>query len=129
MVSELDELRGAVELHGTSRQRADFLHHEVLTRFRRERFVVSDETLALALRGLELRQQDGDILSLGHSHFSTGLARTCRFEPNEAKTQLQAALIAAERTGDVIRLSPTVNYLAMIEPVLHDDTAAGRAST
>jgi hypothetical protein len=64
MVSELDELRGAVELHGTSRQRADFLHHEVLTRFRRERFVVSDETLALALRGLELQQQDGDILSL-----------------------------------------------------------------
>ena len=58
MVSELDELRGAVELHGTSRQRADFLHHEVLARFRRERFVVSDEIVALALRGLELQQHD-----------------------------------------------------------------------
>ena len=127
MVSELDELRGAVELHGTSRQRADFLHHEVLTRFRRERFVVSDETLALALRGLELRQQDGDILSLGHSHFSTGLARICRFEPNEAKTQLQAALIAAERTGDLILLSRSLNYLVMVERVRQNANAAGRA--
>src|SRR5204862_7055373 len=127
MVSELDELRGAVELHGTSRQRADFLHHEVLPRFRRERFVVSDETLALALRGLELRQHDGDILSLGHSHVSTGLARICRFEPNEAKTQLQAALIAAERTGDLILLSRSLNYLVMVERVRQNENAAGRA--
>ena len=127
MVSELDELRGAVELHGTSRQRADFLHHEVLTRFRRERFVVSDETLALALRGLELQQQDGDILSIGHSHFSIGLARICRFEPNEAKTQLQAALIAAERTGDLILLSRSLNYLVMVERVRQNANAAGRA--
>jgi class 3 adenylate cyclase/tetratricopeptide (TPR) repeat protein len=127
MVSELDELRGAVELHGTSRQRADFLHHEVLSRFRRERFVVSDETLALALRGLELQQQDGDILSLGHSHFSLGLARICRFEPNEAKTQLQAALNAAERTGDLILLSRSLNYLVMVERVRQDANAAGRA--
>lgn len=128
MVTELDELRGAVELHGTSRQCADFLHHEVLTRFRQERFVVSDETLALALRGLELRQRNGDILSLGHSHFSVGLAHICRFEPNEAKTQLQAALSAAERTGDLVLLSRSLNYLVMVERVRQNTNAAGGAA-
>src|SRR5438067_1627081 len=119
--------RQALEQIKLAGERADFLHHEVLTRFRRERFVVSDETLALALRGLELRQQDGDILSIGHSHFSTGLARICRFEPNEAKTQLQAALLAAERTGDLILLSRSLNYLVMVERVRQNANAAGRA--
>ena len=89
---EVNAIRVCVEAHGNARQRSEFLHRSVLMRFRQERYVVSDETVALALQALRDRQQTGDLLGLGHAHFLVGLARLCRRELAETEKELQAAL-------------------------------------
>ena len=127
MAREVNALRNVVELHGTSRQRGDFVHCQVLMRFRQERYAVSDETLALARKVFELREKDGDLLSLGHAHFVAGLAHVCRLELVQSEEELRAALKVAERTGDLTLLARCLNYLVLIERRRQDVGAAEHA--
>ena len=114
MQRQVDALRKPVNRRGTSRQQATFAERIFLMRFRRERALASDETVALAWRSLEFWQAAaGDLLQIGHAHFRIGLAYVSRGEAAPAEAQLRAAEAICHRTGDIILLSRSLTYLVL----------------
>jgi eukaryotic-like serine/threonine-protein kinase len=126
MARQVSAIQNVVETQGTPRQRAVFSERIVLMRFQQERYVISDETIALAQRSLAFRQEAGDLLPIGHAHFRLGLAYVSCNELSAAQEQLKAAEAIGQRTGDIVLLSRCITYLLLVERRRGDTRAARR---
>jgi len=99
---------------GTPIQRARLASVLTLMRLRRDRYMASDETLAVGEEALAAANAARDAGLLIDGHFGLGLIRLVRRELQEAEEQLQIALGLAERTGDAIRKSRCLTYLMVV---------------
>lgn len=92
------ELEPLVEATGTPVQRADLYHVALQDAFRRERYVLSEETERLARQTFEAGRAVGE----WDAHFTLGFALLWRGRLAEAQEQLAAGLADARHVGDVL---------------------------
>ncbi|MGD9048291.1 MAG: AAA family ATPase, partial [Anaerolineae bacterium] len=114
MAELAEQVQPAVEQYGTPVQRAWFLQALVVTAWERDRHRPSDQTLASALAMLTASQEADDAGIIGMSQFMVGYARLWRDELEKAEDALQAALLQAERIGDVVLESRCLTYLTLL---------------
>jgi tetratricopeptide (TPR) repeat protein len=114
-ISELAEkVRFNVERYGTPAQRVNFFLSLTNMNYRRDRYVVSEETLALCRAALVISQEAGNPSIIAWARFMLGFGHLWRGELREAEEQMQAALTLAERAGDVVHQSRCLTYLTIL---------------
>jgi tetratricopeptide (TPR) repeat protein len=100
LAERVNETQSAVERYGTTDQRAVFCHTLVLLAFRRERFVISEETLGHAQAALAASEEAGNLRLIAHTRFALGFAHLWHWDIEEAHGHLAAALELTERIGE-----------------------------
>jgi len=117
-VQEISQLveksRSLVERYGTPSQRAAFFVRLVLLAYRRDRYVVSQETLAHARTALAASQESDNLSEIGFAQFVLGFTHLWHGDLDEAEEQMLAGLKLAERAGDVTLQSRYLTYLAVL---------------
>jgi tetratricopeptide (TPR) repeat protein len=108
-----EKVRPAIERYGTPSQRSKFFSDLALMTYRRDRYVISDETLAYNSQALSAAQQSGSPGELAWAQFLSGFSRLWHGDLNEAEETLQASLQLCERTGDVTTQSRCLTYLTV----------------
>ena len=114
MTEFVEKTRPIVEQYGTSAQRAEFFMSILDLCFRRDRYVISEETLSYARSALSTSQETGDELLIAWMQYNLGFAYLWRGEMDAAEEQLHFALAVQERTGNVARQNLCLTYLATL---------------
>ncbi len=116
-VEEMDELiaalRPVVEAHGSSERRAQFFQSQMQLNLRRDRYVVSEQTLAFARSALGACQAAASSEELPMAQFNYGFALLFNNSIDAAEQELQAALALAVRAGDSAQQARCLTYLAL----------------
>jgi hypothetical protein len=81
---------------------------------RRDRYVISDETLAHAEASLTASLQSNDPVVIAGCRFGLGFVHLWRGNLDSAEQELQASLPMAERTGDATTRVLCLTYLTII---------------
>ncbi len=110
----VEKIRPAVEQYGTPPQRSKFFTALVLTAFGRDRYTVSDETLANAEVALTAIQEGGTPGEIALTQIVLGFSHLWRGELDEAEEHMQDALKLAERTKDITVQSRCLSYLTLV---------------
>jgi adenylate cyclase len=113
-MSELAKIRSSVEQHGTPSQCISFFLCLASMNNRRDRYVVSEETLAFCRIAVAIGQETQDAGDIAWARFVLGFSQLWRGDLGEAEKQMQAALALAERTGDIVHQSRCLTYLTIV---------------
>jgi class 3 adenylate cyclase/tetratricopeptide (TPR) repeat protein len=114
MAALAEKARPAVEQYGTPDLRSRFFQGLVIMAQRRDRYVISEETMADAQASLEAIRESGKPSAMALAQFALGFNHLWRGELNEAEEDMQAALELAERIGDVVVQSRCLTYLTIL---------------
>ena len=109
-----EDVRPIMESRGSPIQRAKFLQRLDLARFRRERYALSDETLATCRATLKASEEAGNLAVLCDGRFGLGFAHLWRAELREAEQYLTAARQLAQSIGSTFQLILCLTYLAVL---------------
>jgi tetratricopeptide (TPR) repeat protein len=109
-----EKIRPIVEQHGTPVQRARFFLELVGVSNRRDRFIVSEQTLAYSRAYLEATQELGSLWQIAHARFVLGFSLLWRGEFDEAKEQMDTALELMARMGDIAGQTQCLTYLTAV---------------
>jgi len=110
----VEKIQPIVELHGTPLQRVGFFLTLILANNRRDRFIVSEQTLAHSRAYLEAAQESGSLRSIAHARFVLGFNLLWRGRLDEAKEQLTAALDRTVRVGHTYLQTQCLTYLTVV---------------
>jgi tetratricopeptide (TPR) repeat protein len=113
MARLVEKTRQAMERHASPGQRADFFSCQVLMAFRRDRYVISDETLSHARSAADAAPQAEQSAQLGWPAFVLGFTHLWRGDMKEAEELLRDTLGLTERTGDVMLQMLCLTYLTI----------------
>jgi DNA-binding SARP family transcriptional activator/predicted DCC family thiol-disulfide oxidoreductase YuxK len=113
-MSELAKIRPSVEQHGTPSQCISFFLCLASMNNRRDRYVVSEETLTFCRIALAISQELEDVGEIAWARFVLGFSQLWHGDLDEAEKQMQAALELAEQTGDVVHQSRCLTYLTIL---------------
>jgi tetratricopeptide (TPR) repeat protein len=108
-----EQAQSVVEQYGTSAQRVNLLLSLASIHFRRDRYAVSEDTLALCRTALAISQEAGDLSNTAWARFMLGFGLLWHGDVREAEVQIQAALKLAQRRGDVVHQSRCLTYLTI----------------
>jgi hypothetical protein len=115
---ELEELvkrvAPLVEQQGTAMQRGLLFQGLVLAAYRRDQYVVSDETLGHAEAAVDAFSNVGSPSDLCMAQFSLGFCHLWRDELSEAARLFHAGLALAERIGDAANRTLCLTYLTVL---------------
>jgi len=111
---QVEKIRPVVEQHGTPVQRVRFFLELVLANNRRDRFIVSEQTLAYSRAYLEAAQESGSLHSIAHARFVMGFNLLWRGEFDEAEEQMNTALKLMARMGDINGQTRCLTYLTIL---------------
>jgi len=114
MTELVEKIRPVVEQHGTPLQRARFFLTLVLANNRRDRFIVSEQTLAYNRAYLEAAQELGSLSTIAYARFVLGFNLLWDGELDKAKEQLNTALELAVRVGDIYFQTQCLTYLTIV---------------
>ena len=106
-------VKPVVERVGTPRQRGAFFNALLLMELRRTRYVVTEEMLGYGDAYVAAQREVGDPGESGVAHFMNGFAHLWHGDLDTAEEELQAALGAAKRTGDVTTQARCLTYLTV----------------
>jgi tetratricopeptide (TPR) repeat protein len=124
-VGALEQLAQKVEPHlgphATAVQRARFFQALTMAGFRRDRYAISPETLAVAREALAASYAAGDPSLIMMNEFMVGFSLQWRNELEEAERLLQSSLQKSERAGDVVLQSRCLTYLGIVARKRRDD--------
>ena len=109
-----EKARPAVEQYGTPDLRSRFFQGLVIMAQRRDRYVISEETMAYAHAALESIRKSGKLNTIALAQFALGFNHLWRGELHEAEEYLQTALELADRIGDVVVQSRCLTYLTIL---------------
>lgn len=109
------KLRPIVMEHGTLVQWAEFLENVALDGMRRDRYQVSDATLADQQAALVAWRATNDQGGIANNQFSLGFCRLWRRELDAADTELQGALQRATAVGHARVRLLCITYVAVLE--------------
>jgi class 3 adenylate cyclase/tetratricopeptide (TPR) repeat protein len=99
----IERVRPVVEAHGSAEQRKGFLLNVVGLFIRRDRYLLTDETLEVARAAFAI--PEADLLSSGWARFNLAFALLWHGDMDEATTVLRECLAEAERCGDALLTS------------------------
>jgi class 3 adenylate cyclase/tetratricopeptide (TPR) repeat protein len=108
----IDRVRPVVEEHGSAEQRKGFLLSVVGLSIRRDRYLVTDETLEVARAACAIPQ--ADLLSSGWARFNLAFALLWHGDLDEATAVLRECLADAEQSGDALLRSRSLTYLMVV---------------
>lgn len=121
LTNEIDELtalaekmRPTVERYGTAPQQSRFFSSLAQAGYRRDRMVMSDETLALAIAAFKAWQESGSAVETGRAVFGVGFCHLWRGEYDEAERMLIYGLSLAEKIGDIVTQTFYVTYMTVL---------------
>jgi DNA-binding SARP family transcriptional activator/tetratricopeptide (TPR) repeat protein len=109
-----DQVRPVVEQHGTPTQCISFFLSSASMYSRRDRYVVSAETLAFCQTALAISQESESLAEIAWARFMLGFSQLWCGNLDEAEKQMQEALELAQRTGDVVHQSRCLTYLTIL---------------
>ncbi|MGD8397565.1 MAG: AAA family ATPase, partial [Anaerolineae bacterium] len=112
--AELAEIRALVEEHGAPTQRVYFLTAIAAMNDRRDRYVVSEETLELCQTAVNIAQASGSPNAIISARFDLGFNQLWRGDLDQAEQHMQAALALAEETGNAVQRSRCLTYLTVL---------------
>jgi tetratricopeptide (TPR) repeat protein len=129
MVALAEQIRPEIDRNGTPHERVQFYFALMLTAIRRDRYVVSDETLGMFDAQLAAAEETRNPIDLADGVFGLGFAHLWRGELHEAEERLLATLKLAERTpigrmGNLRALALT--YLTVLQRKRGDVAGARR---
>jgi DNA-binding SARP family transcriptional activator len=110
----IEKMQPVVESYGTAAQATSFFIAAAIRNFRRDRYVIPEETLAYADAALAASQKSGNARTIAQALFSSAFCRTWHGDLNEAQEQFHDALKMAERAGDALLQSQCLTYLAIV---------------
>jgi tetratricopeptide (TPR) repeat protein len=116
-VKEMDaivaKLRPVVEGHGTRSQRVRFFENQQMVSMRRDRYVVTEETLGYARLALDACSGSEKLEELPVAQFGYGFALLFHNSLTAAVRELEAAEELARRAGDSAQQARVLAYLAL----------------
>ncbi len=110
----IEQTRPVVERYGTREQRATFFQSLLMMNLRRERYVVSKETLEYARLSLAARLESENESAIAWARFYLGFASLWHGDLEQAEEQLQVAQVISEQTGDMTLQSRNLTYLTVL---------------
>jgi len=113
MLELVELVRPAVERYGSPIQRGKFYSNTALAMMGRDRYVISDEILALNRQALSILKEVGVGSDYIFAEFSLGFSLLWHGDLDEAEKQLLNSLQASERMGDVTIKTRVLTYLAI----------------
>ncbi len=114
MAARIEKARPIVEQYGTIDQRGDFLLAVNTCTLMRDRYIVTEETLASCRETLAINQQRGNRGTIGFSHFALGLCFLLTGRLDEAEEQLRIVLGIAEKGESAIMQVRCLTYLPFV---------------
>jgi DNA-binding SARP family transcriptional activator len=109
-----EQARPVVEAYGTPSQNVNFILSLESISLRRNRYVVSEETLASIEEALKISQESGNPGELAWVKFLLGFAYLWYGDLDQAAELMLAALDTAEHRGDVVHQSRCLTYLTIL---------------
>ncbi len=114
-ISELaEQARPVINQCGAPRQRISFLLSLGSIVWRRDRYVVSEEIIALCREALDISKELEDAGEIAWARFGLGFNQLWHGDFDEAEQQMRAALALAEQTGDIVHQSRCLTYLTVL---------------
>jgi DNA-binding SARP family transcriptional activator len=109
-----ERCRPVVERYATPLQRGEFFQGLSLWGFRKERYALSDETLAHARASVDAFRESGDANALTLAVSGLGFALLWAGHLDEAEQTMLVGLEQAERSGDVAVQARVLTYLTVL---------------
>ena len=114
MAALVRQVRPVLERHGTPAQRSDFFGSLLFMASRRDRYVISDETLAYGRARLAAAEEMGEPFQVATAQFNLGFSLLFYSNLDEAERRFLEALGFAERAGDVTLQARSLTYLSIL---------------
>jgi hypothetical protein len=114
VIARAEKARPVIERYGTALQRSRFFSSLSQAGFLRDRFITSDETLALRMEAYKAWQESDSAVDTGRVIFGVGFCHLWRGEYEEAEQALLYGLSLVEKTGDLVTQTMYVTYLTML---------------
>jgi tetratricopeptide (TPR) repeat protein len=114
MLTLVERVRPVIGERGTPHQRAHFFQSLTTMSMRRDRYVVSAETVTHGRTSVAAAEESGDLGTLSLTRFVFAFALLFHGDIDEAGEQMVAALQGAERIGDVTLQSRCLTYLTLV---------------
>jgi tetratricopeptide (TPR) repeat protein len=108
------QVESITEQHGAAVDRALYYASRVITALRRDRYVISDATLADARKGLVITQKMGDLSWIAQAHFIVGWILVLRGVFDEAEEPLRASLAFSEQIGYPLYQAWALTWLTVL---------------
>ncbi|HEX9387979.1 MAG TPA: adenylate/guanylate cyclase domain-containing protein [Anaerolineales bacterium] len=115
MIQLAEKVRPSLDAYGTPLQRSKFFTDLVAMALRRDRYVVSEETLTHAQDAVAAAQESENLGEIAWAQFMRGFSQLWHGDLDDAEAQLQAALELAEQIGDVTLQSRCLTYLTITD--------------
>jgi len=114
MAALVREIRPALEQHATPAQRSNFFIGLLMMASRRDRFVISEETLGYARARMAAAEETGEPFHVATAQFNLGFSLLWHGDLDEADNTFHQALGFAERAGDVTLQARCLTYLLIL---------------
>jgi tetratricopeptide (TPR) repeat protein len=114
MADLLEKVQPVIEQYGTTQQHDAFYASQILMIYRRDRYVASEELLAITQKHLALALEVGDQRKVAEAQFQVGFALLWHGELDAAESALQQALSSAERSSHLYYLTLCSTYLTIV---------------
>ncbi len=129
MNSSIEKVRPYIEKYGTALAKAVFYQNLVLLAYRRDRYLVSDETVNDARRSVTAAREAGELSVLTFSTFIFGFCHLWRHELDIAEENFKTALGLAEKIGDMERKVLSLTYLTVVYRQFNDVEKTAQLTT
>lgn len=113
MEAILETLRPLIESDATPLQQARFFEGRMLFNFRRDRYLITEETLGFARAAVEACRQGGEAQELPGAQLMHGMALLFQRSLDSANAELAPLLVVARRAGDKTLEARCLTYLAL----------------
>ena len=114
MAALVRQVRPVLERHGTPAQRSDFFGNLLFMASRRDRYVISDETLGYGRARLAAAEEMGEPFQVATAQFNLGFSLLFYGNLDEAERRFLQSLDFAERAGDVTLQARSLTYLSIL---------------
>jgi tetratricopeptide (TPR) repeat protein len=110
----LEKMQPIVEEYGTPAQQAQFFLTTAVRNMARDRYIVSEETVAKFRSALPAVQQTGNLSLIGFARFGLGASLFFSGHLDEAEEQMRAAMNVGEEIGNIVLLERCLSLLPLI---------------
>ncbi|MGA7613778.1 MAG: protein kinase [Thermoanaerobaculia bacterium] len=114
MSAELNAIAGDVESHASDAQQCAFYYARSLLAFRRDRYLLDDETVDGQRRAVEAARRSSEGFPPAAPLFALGFIHFWRCELDEAERWLMEGKEIAEKTGDLVQRTRSAAYLSLV---------------